>query len=67
METYGQRLRRLRGTRSRKDFAKAIGVTTQSLNAYEKGRREPRDEVKLRIAGLLLGQDDSFFTEEVHN
>ena len=49
MEAYGTGLRRLRGSRTRQEMARALGISPQALQAYEEGRRWPRDEVKLRI------------------
>ncbi len=56
MNGYGERLRRFRGNQSPEEAAKALGITVQALNAYEEGRRMPRDEVKKRIR-LWMGTD----------
>lgn len=50
----GKELRKIRGRRSPQAAAKALGITVEALNAYEEGRRIPRDEVKKRI--LLYSQ-----------
>lgn len=41
---------RLRGTKSRKIVAKAVGITERTLQSYELGERIPRDDVKQRLA-----------------
>lgn len=46
----GERLRELRGIRTRVGVANAVGVSTSALQAYESGDRTPRDEIKCRIA-----------------
>ncbi len=46
----GERLRRLRGSRSQKEVADALGVTTMAISFYETGKRIPSDEMKLKIA-----------------
>ena len=66
METYGSRLRSLRGKTSRKDFAQQLGISVASLMAYESDSRVPRDEVKARIRKLYRQEGLSFFTTEVH-
>lgn len=55
--TLGQRLLTLRGDRSAQEVAGAVGITVNSLLAYETGRRVPRDAIKLELAnyyGLTL-------------
>lgn len=46
----GKRLVELRGDRSQETVAKSIGISVSSLSMYESGLRNPRDEVKLRLA-----------------
>lgn len=46
----GERLRALRGERSQKDVAEAVGVTVMAVSLYESGERIPRDEIKLKLA-----------------
>lgn len=45
-------LYKLRGTRSRSEVARAVGVSERALASYERGERVPRDEVKQRIANF---------------
>lgn len=46
----GDKLRRLRGETSREVVAKAVGISVRALQSYELGERNPRDEVKQRLA-----------------
>lgn len=50
MEKVAERLRRLRGERSREEVAKAVGVSISAIAMYENGERIPRDGIKLKIA-----------------
>lgn len=50
LENTGTILRRLRGKRTLEDVANAVGVTKSAMSAYERGARNPRDEVKVAIA-----------------
>ena len=43
-------LKRLRGEKTRKEVAEAVGITERALKSYELGDRVPRDDVKQRIA-----------------
>ena len=62
MENVGVRLRQLRGKTSPKAAAREIGVTEAALLAYEKGKRQPRDEVRIRAA-LYYGVPGSFLRD----
>lgn len=60
-------LRSLRGEKSRREVADAIGVTISALQMYENGSRIPRDETKVKIAdyyGKTVGE--IFFDIEPH-
>lgn len=46
----GERLRKLRGSRSQEEVADAIGVTSAAISQYENGERVPRDEIKKSLA-----------------
>lgn len=45
-----KRLIKLRGKRTQKEVADAVGVKPMSISYYESGTRTPRDEVKQRLA-----------------
>lgn len=46
----GIRLKELRGSRSQEEVAQAIGVTKMSISQYERGKRVPNDDLKIKIA-----------------
>ena len=46
----GERLQKLRGSRTQKEVAEAVGVTPMAISLYESGERVPRDEIKVRLA-----------------
>lgn len=63
-KTVGERLRALRGERTRAQVAQDTGVLETALANYENDYRVPRDEVKIRLAqyyGLTVGE--LFFDE----
>ncbi len=61
-KTIGQKLRDLRGDRSRKEVAKAAGVSTSSITMYELDERVPRDDVKVKLAKFFgKSVSDIFF------
>lgn len=49
-ETTGQKLRRLRGSRTIAEVAKACDVSPSAMAMYEYDKRTPRDGVKERIS-----------------
>lgn len=49
-EEVGATLRRLRGNRTLKEAAAAIGISWRTLQSYETGARSPRDTKKALIA-----------------
>lgn len=48
--SVGQRLKDLRGDRSRDSVAAAIGISSSALGMYENNLRMPRDEIKVKLA-----------------
>lgn len=46
------RLRKLRGKKSREEVASACGISISAVSMYENGVRIPRDEVKVKLARL---------------
>lgn len=62
-----ERLRALRGDKSRAEVAEACGISISALTMYEIGERVPRDEVKTRLA-KLYGKtvEEIFFAERCH-
>lgn len=49
-EAMAEKLRKLRGNKSRQEVADACNISTSALAMYEQGERVPRDEVKIRLA-----------------
>lgn len=46
----GKRLQTLRGSRTQREVAEAVGVTPMAISQYESGERIPRDETKKALA-----------------
>lgn len=46
----GHRLRNLRGTKSREEMARDLGVTAQAIWNYENAFRTPGDDLKIKMA-----------------
>lgn len=46
----GEKMKDLRGKRSRQEVAKAVGVSFSSYVKYERNERVPRDTIKKQIA-----------------
>ena len=63
MKGYGNKLRKLRGTRSQEEIARAVNVSTSAIAMYENEERSPRDEIKVRLANHFgTSVQDIFFT-----
>lgn len=64
---FGEKLKQLRGERSRDEIAKELNITKSSLAMYEREERIPRDEVKIRIANYFgKSVQEIFFSPEEH-
>ena len=62
--TVGERLRKLRGDRSREEVAIAIGVTAQAISNYEIGIRTPSDDIKCKLAEFFgVSVQEIFFDD----
>lgn len=46
----GEKLRKLRGIRTRVGVAKQVGIAPSALANYESGRRVPTDEAKILLS-----------------
>lgn len=58
----GEKLRALRGDKSREEIALAIGVTAQAICNYETGIRIPSDDIKCKLANFFgTSVQDIFF------
>lgn len=47
---FGNKLIALRGIKTLREVADSVDITEESLSAYERGERVPRDSVKIRLA-----------------
>ena len=64
----GNRLRELRGIRTRRGVARETGIGESALNNYERGIRVPNDrakEILARYYGTTVG--NLFFDEDKHS
>ena len=52
MKEVGERIRALRGVRTRTGAAKQMGLSYSALCKYETGAKRPNDETKVRIANF---------------
>ena len=63
----GEMLRNLRGEKTQEEVAKALGITKSAWAMYERGKRIPRDEVKVRISQYFgVSVQDIFFSQIEH-
>ncbi|WP_415948852.1 helix-turn-helix transcriptional regulator [Megamonas funiformis] len=62
-KVIGQRLLQLRNNlnKTRKDVAKACGISVSALTMYEIGERIPRDEIKIRLSNYYKKSITSIF------
>lgn len=60
----GKRLRQLRGDRPACEVASAVGISESALLMYERGERNPRDEIKVALANFYgVGLGEIFYPE----
>ncbi len=65
--TIGEKLKKLRGSKTMTEMARDIGITTTSLWNYENNYRVPKDEVKKKIAIYFKKTvDEIFFNSLLH-
>ena len=58
------RLVELRGEKTRKEVAFALGISVSCLTMYENGYRVPKDHIKRRIASYYgKSVEEIFFTD----
>jgi len=61
-------LTELRGNKSQKEVADALGISVSALSMYENGDRIPRDNIKIRIANYYNKSiSDIFFIIKEHD
>ncbi|QAS52419.1 helix-turn-helix transcriptional regulator [Halobacillus litoralis] len=64
----GEKLTALRGSQSREEVAKQLGVSVSALQMYENGQRIPRDKIKVSIANYYKKSvQEIFFSEQPHD
>lgn len=56
-----ERLRELRGDKSQREVAEAVGTTAMAISLYESGDRVPKDEIKIRLARYYQTTVDALF------
>ena len=56
-----ERLRELRGEKSQREVAEAVGTSAMAISLYESGERVPRDEIKIRLAKYYETTVDALF------
>ena len=61
MNNIGKKLINLRGKKTRKEVATAVGVSKSAIAMYERGERVPKDEIKTRIAKFYKKSVESIF------
>lgn len=68
MNGFGKKLIELRGKKSRREVAKACGISVSALGMYESERRVPRDYIKVRLAKYYKSTVETiFYTPKCHN
>lgn len=59
--TIAEKLVSARGTKSREEVAKAVGISVSAISMYETGARVPRDEIKVKLADYFGTSVQSLF------
>lgn len=57
----GERLRKLRGSRTLEEVGAAIGVSSMAVSLWERGERAPSDEMKVRLANYYKKTVNAIF------
>lgn len=60
----GKTLRELRGNKSIKEIAEAVGVGESTICMYESGARVPKDEIKIKLAKYFNESIEKIFFAE---
>ena len=56
-----ENLKKLRGDKSQREVADAVGITAMAISLYESGERIPKDEIKVRLAKYYHTTVDAIF------
>ena len=59
--SIGTKLRALRGDKTQLEVAEKVGITKSALAMYEKDKRIPRDEIKIKLAAYYGETVQSLF------
>lgn len=66
-EAMAEKLKALRGKKTQREVAEALGISLSAYAMYESGARVPRDEVKIRIANYYnRSVKFLFFADDAH-
>lgn len=60
----GERLRRLRSSRTLAEVAKELGVTEMAVSLWERGERMPSDDMKVKIANYYRKSVTTIFFKD---
>lgn len=60
----GTKLKALRGKKTQQQVANELGITKSALAMYERDKRVPRDEIKVRIAAYYGESVQAIFFEQ---
>lgn len=61
--SIGEKLKSLRGDKTRTEVANALGIALSTLTMYENNKRVPRDDLKVRIARYYgISIEELFFS-----
>ena len=65
--TSGEKLRNLRGKKSKRKVSEELGISFSSYVKYERNERIPRDDIKIKIAKYFgTSVQDIFFRQSEH-
>jgi putative transcriptional regulator len=64
----GKKLMILRGNRTRREVANALGISISAIRMYENGQRIPRDDIKVKLAKYYgVSVDNLFYADLYHD
>lgn len=64
----GKKLMLLRGNRTRREVASALGISISAIRMYENGQRIPRDDIKVKLAKYYgVSVDHLFYADLYHD
>lgn len=65
MSSIAKKLVELRGDQKQEVVSAAVGISRSALAMYERGKRTPRDEIKVRLAKFYhVSVQSIFFADE---